>query len=123
MRPELERQRDQHLSKATAAAIGHLRPPTTLARFLIVAGIACVINQFALSLLCDLPILPFLPAKDTQVNFGLFNHPDVRLLLSSALAVEAAILFQFNPHERCIFRERTHKGWALVRFLRFKVTR
>jgi type III secretory pathway component EscT len=88
MRPELTRHRDQHLSKATAAAIGHLRPPATLAKFLIVGGIPCVINRFALFLLCNLPIPRFLPAKDTQVKSGLFNHSEIRLLLSSALALE-----------------------------------
>lgn len=82
MRPELTTQRDQLLTKATAAAIEHLRLPATLARLPVVCGIPRVVNRFALLPLRNLPIPRFLPAT---ARFGLFNHPDTRLLLSSAL--------------------------------------
>lgn len=122
MPPELASQRDQRLSRATAAAIRRLHLPSTLTKFLIVGSIGYLINQFTLFLLYDSPVFWFLPAKDTQVSLGLFNHPDIRLLLSSVVAVEVAIFFQFNSHERWTFRDRARKGWILLRFLKFNLT-
>ncbi len=122
MPSEFASQRDQGLSKRVVAAIRRLPLPTTLTKFLIVGGIAYLINQFALFLLYDSPVFWFLPAKDTEASLGLFNHPDIRLLISSILAVEVAIFFQFNSHERWTFRDRAHKGWAPLRFLKFNLT-
>ena len=108
--------------KADAAASRRLSLPPTLVKFLIVGGIAYLINQFALFLLYDSPIFWFLPAQDTEANLWLFTHPDVRLLISSVLAVEAAIIFQFSSHERWTFRDRPREGWGLLRFLKFNLT-
>ncbi|MBI2913660.1 MAG: GtrA family protein [Chloroflexi bacterium] len=94
----------------------------TFVKFLIVGGIAYLINQFMLFLFYDSPAFWFLPAKDTGVDLGLFTHPDIRLLISSAAAVEVAIAFQFVAHERWTFRDREHTGWAPFRFVKFNVT-
>ncbi|RLC59340.1 MAG: hypothetical protein DRI30_00760, partial [Chloroflexi bacterium] len=48
-------------------------------KFLLVGGIAYVSSQAALRLFYD--ILPVLPARDSDFDFGLFTHPDIRLLL------------------------------------------
>ena len=89
-------------------------------KFLLVGGIAFVINQAALLLLYD--VLPILPARDSDFDFGLFTHPDIRLLLASALAVEVAIVFKFYALEHWTFRSRPRRGWGPVRFLQFNVT-
>ena len=122
MQPELASQTDQDLLKSEAEPARPFGLSTTLVKFLIVGGIAYLINQFALFLLYDSPFFWFLPAKDTGVSLWLVAHPDIRLLISSALAVEVAIFFQFNSHERWTFRNRAHKGWMLFRFLRFNLT-
>ncbi len=89
-------------------------------KFLLVGGVAFVINQAALLLLYD--ILPVLPARDSGFDFGLFTHPDIRLLLASALAVEVAIVFKFYALENWTFRDRPRRGWGPIRFLQFNVT-
>lgn len=122
MQPELARKKDQNLLKAEASNFRHLRLSSTLFKFLIVGGIAYLINQSALFLLYDTSLFWFLPAKDTAADLLLFTHPDLRLLLSSILAVEVAIIFQFNSHERWTFRDRARQGWGLFRFLRFNLT-
>ncbi len=122
MQPELARQKDRNLLKAEASTFRHLWLSSTLFKFLIVGGIAYLINQFALFLLYDTSLFWFLPAKDTAADFLLFTHPDLRLLLSSILAVEVAIIFQFNSHERWTFRDRARQGWGLFRFLKFNLT-
>jgi dolichol-phosphate mannosyltransferase len=93
-----------------------------LVRFLVVGGIGYLINQFSLYLLYDSPVFWFLPSRNTDVDLGLFTHPDIRLLISSILAVETAIVFQFLAHERWTFRDRQHKGWGPLRFLRFNLS-
>ena len=115
-------QADQGLLGAATAMIRRLPLPATFVKFLIVGGIAYLINQFMLFLLYDSPVFWFLPAKDTEVSLGLFSHPDIRLLISSVLAVEVAIVFQFNSHERWTFKDRERKGWGPFRFLKFNVT-
>jgi len=96
--------------------------PATFVKFLIVGGIAYLINQFMLFLFYDSPVFWFLPARETEVNLALFNDPDIRLLISSVLAVEVAIVFQFVSHERWTFRDRPRKGWGPFRFLKFNTT-
>ena len=122
MQPELARQKDRNLLKAEASIFRRLRLSPTLVKFLIVGGIAYLINQSALFLLYDTSLFWFLPAKDTAAGFLLFTHPDLRLLISSILAVEVAIIFQFNSHERWTFRDRVRQGWGPFRFLKFNLT-
>ena len=121
MQPELARHKDRNLLKAEASIFRRLRLSSTLVKFLVVGGIGYLINQSALFLLYDTSLFWFLPAKDTAAGFLLFTHPDLRLLLSSILAVEVAIIFQFNSHERWTFRGRVRQGWVLFRFLKFNL--
>lgn len=89
-------------------------------KFLFVGGVIFVINQAALLLFYD--ILPVLPVRDRNFDFVLFTHPDIRLLLASALAVEVSIVFKFYALERWTFRDRPRHGWGPVRFLRFNAS-
>ncbi len=100
------------------AARVHVSPE--FLKFLVVGGVAFVINQAALLLLYD--ILPILPAHDRDFDFGLFTHPDIRLLLASALAVQVSIVFKFFALENWTFRDRPRRGWGLARFLQFNAT-
>src|SRR5437867_6132750 len=109
MQPELVN--EPGIMGALSALAHRLHLPTTLVKFLTVGGVAFLINQMGLYLLYDSPIFWLLPAKDTRADLLLFSHPDIRLLISSIVAVEAAILFQFNAHERWTFRKRVQSGW------------
>ena len=96
-----------------------LHLPTTLLKFLIVGGIGFLINLVMLFLLYDSPLFWFLPAKHSHVDLGLVTVKDSRLLIASVLAVEAAIIVQFNLHERWTFRRRNREGNILARFFKF----
>ena len=86
-------------------------------KFLLVGGGVFVINQAALLFFYE--IAPVLPVRDRDFGFVLFTHPDVRLLLASALAVEVAIIVKFFALEHWTFRDRPRRGWGPVRFLKF----
>src|SRR3990172_12091000 len=96
MRPELISRSNDRFVEAVREIIRRFNLPTTFIKFLVVGGFGFIINQTMLFLLYDSPLFWFLPGKDTHVDFGLFTHPDIRLLISSILAVEVAIVFQFN---------------------------
>jgi len=121
-RPELADRTDQDLLGVGTAIMRRLPLSTMFIKFLIVGGLGFLINQFMLFLLYDSPVFWFLPAKDTGVDLVLFHSKDIRLLISSVLAVEAAIVFQFNAHECWTFRGRERRGWGPVRFLKFNAT-
>ena len=70
----------------------------------------------------DTPIFWFLPEKESELDLGLFSMPDLRLLISSLIAIELAVLFQFNSHERWTFRHRPREGWIGGRFVKFHLT-
>ena len=99
-----------------------LHLPTTLVKFLIVGGIGFLINQFILFLGYDSPVFWFLPDKGRELDLGLFSVPDSRLLIASVVAVEIAIVAQFNFHDRWTFRQRNREGHVLRRFLKFNVS-
>ncbi len=132
MQPELATEGDQGLLGAASALAHRLHLPTTLIKFLIVGALGFVIYQGFLYLLYGEPptsfmpdlsgVFWFLPEKDTETDLLLFTHPDIRLLISSVVAVEIAIIFQFNSHERWTFRDRPRMGWIVFRFLRFNLT-
>ncbi|MCH7810443.1 MAG: GtrA family protein [Chloroflexi bacterium] len=100
------------------AARLHISPE--FLKFLLVGGVTFVINLAAFELLYD--VLPVLPAHKTDFDFVLITHPDIRLLLASALAVEVAIVFKFFALENWTFRDRPRRGWGPVRFLRLNAT-
>ncbi len=122
MQPELATQPEPGAAGAIRELAHRLHLPTTLVKFLIVGGIGFLIYQAAFYVLYDSPVFWFLPGKDTRVDFGLFTHPDIRLLIGSIAAVETAIVFQFNAHDRWTFRHRPRNGWGLLRFVKFNVS-
>ena len=129
MQPELATQTDQGFMGAASALAHRLHLPTTLLKFLIVGGVAFVIYQIFLYLMYGEPpasFLPdlsglfwFLPERNSDADL---SHPDIRLLISSIVAVEAAVLFQFTSHERWTFRHRERRGWLGLRFIKFNVS-
>lgn len=99
-----------------------LHLPTTLVKFLIVGGMGFLINQFVLFLGYDAGVLWFFPAKHSHLDLGLFTAGDARLLFASIVAVEVAIVCQFNLHERWTFRRRNREGNILVRFAKYNLS-
>ncbi len=122
LRPELISESENALIAAGRALSLRLHLPATLVKFLIVGGIAFWIYQAALFVFYDTPFVPLLPARDTNLSLGLFAVPDLRLLIASILAIELAIIFQFNSHERWTFRSRRRDGWIGRRFLKFHLS-
>ena len=114
---------EQDERASAAARLAHrLHLPTTFVKFVIVGGVGFLIFQFFLFLLYDSPAFWFLPSQDTSVDLGLFAISDVRLLIASIVAVEIAIICQFNFHERWTFRWRPREGWIGQRFIKYQVS-
>lgn len=117
------------VSRVTAAPLGPLAgladrlglPPEFL-KFLLVGAAAFLVNQVALYVFYDSPLAAALPGKDAEIDFGLFAHPDARLLIASALAVEVAIVFKFVWSEGWIFRDRRSDGGVASRFVHFNIS-
>ncbi len=106
-----------------AARLAHrLHLPTTFVKFVIVGGVGFVIFQFFLFLIYDAPVFWFLPSQDTSMDLGLFTLSDIRLLIASIVAVEIAIICQFNLHDRWTFRWRPRDGWIGQRFIKFQIS-
>ena len=122
MQPETISESESGLVTWGRALAQRLHLPTTFVKFLIVGGMGFVVNQVMLYLLYDSPVLFFLPDKDTETSLGLVTHPDIRLLIASVLAVETAIVFQFNAHERWTFRRRLRKESWPMRFVKFQAS-
>lgn len=123
MQPELvTTSNDTGLAEAIRRLAYRLHLPTTVIKFLIVGGIGFLINQFFLFLLYDTTIFSFLPAKGSDADLVLFEHTDVRLLVASVIAVEIAIVAQFNFHDRWTFRHRNRDGNVLKRFAKFNLS-
>lgn len=94
----------------------------TFIKFLIVGGVGYLVNQFTLFLLYDSPLSSILPAKGTDFDLIFFTHPDIRLLIASAIAVEASIVSNFFWHERWTFHDRDRRASLLIRFGTFNFT-
>jgi putative flippase GtrA len=122
IQPELISDSEGRVVTACRRLVERTRLPKTLTKFVIVGGIAFLIYQCALFLFYDTPVIWFLPGKGTDVGTGWLTIPDARLLVSSVLAIELAILFQFNSHERWTFRHRRRDGWIGGRFLKFHLS-
>jgi putative flippase GtrA len=121
MQPEL-------ISEAEDGVVGFARNlaerfnlPTTLIKFMIVGGIGFVILQ-AITLLVYETGFGFLPDKEARADLLVYTSKDIRLLVASIVAVEAAIFVQFNSHERWTFRRRKQDGNLLVRFAKFNLS-
>ena len=91
--------------------------PRTFLSFLVVGGMAFIVTEVMLFLAYDSPLLWFLPEKDTEFGITGVEHPDIRLLIASALAVEIAIVFKFFAYENWTFRDRQRPASLPVRFL------
>lgn len=113
MQTELKPQTDNLL----VSLARRLHLPATLLKFLFVGALAYVVNQGALFLLYD--VVPLFPDKDTRIDFSLFSYPDARLLITSFIAVQCAILFKFGIHEHWTFRDRRRSTGVIVRFVQF----
>ena len=122
MKPQVQDPPTIALTRTAQAVLERLHISTTFAKFLIVGGIGYLVNQFTLLLVYDSPLLGFLPAKHTHFDLVLFTHPDIRLLIASVCAVEAAVVSNFYWHEGWTFRHRQRGAPALARFLRFNLT-
>src|SRR3990172_5247034 len=110
------------LTRTAGGVVERLHVSTTFAKFLIVGGIGYLVNQLALLLVYDSPLFGFLPAKHSDFDLLLFTHPDIRLLIASVCAVEAAVVSNFYWHEGWTFRHRQRGAPALARFLRLDLT-
>lgn len=124
MQPELmtEPPNAQEEMSGLRALAHRLHLPTTFVKFLIVGSVGFVINQFFLFLVYDAPVFWFLPDKHTITDLGIVTHDDIRLFIASIVAVEVAILCQFNFHERWTFRWRPREGWIGHRFLKYQIS-
>jgi putative flippase GtrA len=128
MQQELATSSEEGLMAAASALAHRLHLPTTLIKFAMVGGVAFVIYQVILYLVYGEPPASFLPDLSGLFWFlparvedpSLFN-PDPRLVIASIAGVEAAIVFQFNSHERWTFRHRPRKGWIGLRFIKFNL--
>ena len=122
MQPELISESESGLVAGARALAHRLHIPTTFAKFLVVGGIGFVINQVMLFLLYGTDIFSFiLPAQGTDWDIGPYTA-NARLFVSSIIAVETAIFFQFNAHERWTFRYRPRKEFWLIRFVKFQAS-
>jgi putative flippase GtrA len=119
--PGADEPQDETMSAVRQLA-HRLHLPTTFVKFVIVGGVGFCINQLFLFLFYDSPVFWFLPDKHTATDLALYNHEDIRLLISSVVAVEIAILCQFVLHDRWTFRWRARDGWFGQRLIKFQVS-
>ena len=115
MRPKLTPQTDNALVNASR----RLRLPVTFLKFIFVGALAYAVNQGALFLLYE--VAPLFPHKDTDVDLLVITYPDARLLITSFIAVQCAIMFKFGIHEHWTFRDRRRDGWIIARFVQFNL--
>lgn len=94
--------------------------PATLLKFLFVGVLAYAVNQGVLLVLYE--AAPIFPDKDASVDLFFFKYPDVRLLITSFIAVQCAILFKFGIHEHWTFRDRRRAGGIVTRFVQFNLS-
>lgn len=120
MQTDLARTQRRGLLARIRASDDGLAISSPFARFLLVGAIAYAINQLALLFFYDL--LPALPDKDTEARLLVFTHPDIRLLIATALAVEMAIVFKFYANENWTFSERQRHGWFGARLVTFNAS-
>jgi putative flippase GtrA len=95
--------------------------PLTFLRFLVVGAIAFFVTEAALFVAYDTPLLWFLPGHDTEWGLLGLEHPDIRLLLATMIAVETAIIFKYFAYETWAFRDRARPAGPIGRFLQLNV--
>ena len=122
MQPDLVTQPETGAMAAIRELAHRLHLPTTLVKFLVVGGVGFLVNTAMLAVFYDSPAGWFLGGKDAHTSFGLFSASDTRLLLSSIVAVEIAIIVQFLLHEAWTFRNRRRDEWGIVRFGKYNMS-
>jgi len=78
----------------------------TLGKFLLVGASGYLAYQLVLFLTYDASFLWVLPVKDTEARLIFFTHKDIRLLISTLIAAQMAIVWAFTAHTNWTFRER-----------------
>ena len=119
MKPHAQDQPALGLVATAQSVLQRLPVSTTFIKWAIVGGIGFLVNQFSLFLVYDSPLFAFFPDRGADLKLIFFTHPDVRLLIASIAAIEAAILSNFYWHERWTFRERQRRSPRPIRFLKF----
>ena len=122
MQPELISETEDGLVGFARSIAHRFHLPTTFIKFLIVGGFGFVVYQSFFALIYETGLFWFLPAKHTEANLLIFTLPDILLFIASVVAVEVAVFFQFNAHERWTFRNRDHEGNLLIRFVKFNLS-
>ena len=99
-------------------------------KFLIVGSGGYLINAVTLGLLnrgqiysttvFSKPILSNIPTHELAPKLLFFSFD--RLLISSIIAIELSIIFNFVFHERWTFKSRAHVGLIILRFAKFNIT-
>ena len=116
MQPKLTPQTDNALEGASR----RLHLPVTFLKFILVGAAAYAVNQGTLFLLYD--VAPFFPDKDTGIDLRILTYPDSRLLITSFIAIQFAIVFKFGIHEHWTFRDRRGDGGIVARFVQFNLS-
>ncbi|MBI2599101.1 glycosyltransferase [Candidatus Curtissbacteria bacterium] len=99
----------------------------TFVKFLIVGTASYFLNAVALGLLyrgqiyflkvLPSPILASLPTIESAPKFAFLTID--RLFVASVISIELSIIFNFFAHENWTFKDRSHKGLAVLRLLKF----
>ncbi len=107
-----------------------LEKSSTFIKFLIVGTFSYFINAITLGLLyrgniynlhvLQKPLLQFVPLTDKAPTIA--NIPLDRLFAASIISIELSIIFNFFAHENWTFKNRSHKGLAVFRLLKFNIS-
>lgn len=93
----------------------------TLIRYALVGSVGYVVYVGLLTVMYDLALLPFLPAKGQEVNLLLFAHKDSLFLLTTLIASEASIVAVFAGHSLWTFTDSPASAKPLwLRFAQFE---
>lgn len=120
MQPELVTTPDEGFMGAVSALAHRLHLPTTFIKFAIVGGVGFVIGQCVIFIVYHSPLFAFL--SEESRDFGLVTVPDFRYFIATVVAVETAIIAQFNSHERWTFRKRRLSASTMRRFVQFNLS-
>ena len=106
-----------------------LQKSKMLIKFLTVGAVSYFLNAIALGLLnrgqiyaltvFAKPLLSMIPETGAPKLFFLILD---RLFVASLISIELSIVFIFIFTENWTFKERSHKGFVLLRFLKFNLT-
>lgn len=107
-----------------------LKNSTTILKFLTIGTCSYFLSAISLGLLnrgqiYSLKVLPsplfnFIPTVESAPKI-LFLSLD-RLFIATIISIELAIIFNFFGHENWTFKDRSHKGPAIIRLLKFNTS-